>query len=74
MRSGISCGSKRRSQANNKYCPEYDKNKSQKWIVYADMNNLYGKAMSQYLPYGCFKWVKVNDKVVNRVLNRSAES
>ena len=38
------------------------------------MNNLYGKAMSQYLPYGSFKWVKVNNKVVNRILNRSADS
>ena len=22
------------------------------------MNNLYGHAMSQYLPYGGFKWIK----------------
>ena len=38
------------------------------------MNNLYGKAMSQYLPYGGFKWVKVNNKVIKRILNRSADS
>ena len=30
--------------------------------------------MSQHLPYGGFKWVKVNNKVVNRILNRSADS
>ena len=27
-------------------------------ILYFDMNNLYGHAMSQYLPYANFKWVK----------------
>ena len=41
------------------------------YIKYLDMNNLYGGAMSEYLPYGGFKWVKVNNRVVNRVLNKS---
>ena len=27
-------------------------------ILYLDLNNLYGCAMSQYLPIGDFKWVK----------------
>ena len=38
------------------------------------MNNLYGHAMSEYLPYGGFKWVKVNNESVNRVLNKSDNS
>ena len=38
------------------------------------MNNLYGDAMGQYLPYRGFKWVKVNNKVVKRILNRSRNS
>ena len=38
------------------------------------MNNLYGSAMSQYLPYGGFKWVKTNNEIVNRVLNKSDNS
>ena len=25
---------------------------------YLDMNNLYGCGMSDYLPYGGFKWLK----------------
>ena len=74
MRGGFSCASRRHSKANNKYCPDYDKTKPEKWIVYIDINKLYGKAMSQYLPYGGFKWVKVNNKVINRILNRSADS
>ena len=43
------------SKANNKYCPDYDKEKSEKYIIHLDMNNLYGCAMSQYLPYSNFK-------------------
>ena len=27
-------------------------------MTYLDMNNLYGWAMSEYLPYGGFKWLK----------------
>ena len=58
MRGGVSYISKRYSKANNKYFPDYDQNKPEKYIIYLDMNNLYGCAMSQYLPYANFKWVK----------------
>ena len=74
MRGGISYVNKRFSKANNKYCPDYDKNKPTVYINYLNMNNLYGDAMSQYLPYGGFKWVKVNNEVVNRILNKSKNS
>ena len=37
------------------------------YTIYVDMNNLYGDAMSECLPYGRFKWVKVNNEVVNRI-------
>ena len=50
------------SKANNKYCPDYDKNKPSTFISYLDMNNLYGWAMSEYLPYGSFEWLKSIDK------------
>ena len=55
MRGDISYASKRHSKANNEYCPDYDKNKSKIYIKYLDTNNLYGKPMSDYLPYGGFK-------------------
>ena len=75
MRGVISCASKRHSKANNNYCPDYDKIKPEKWIVHVDMNNLYGKAMSQYLPCGEFKWVEVNNnETINNVLNTSDNS
>ena len=38
------------------------------------MNDFYGVAMSEYLPYGGFKWVKVNNETVNRILNKSNNS
>ena len=56
------------------FLPDYDESKEKVYIKYLDMNNLYGKAVSEYLPYGRFKWVKVNNKVINRILNRSADS
>ena len=38
------------------------------------MNNLYGHAMSLYLPYGGFKWIKNTSEVVSRILNKKANS
>ena len=71
MRGGICCVSKRHSKANNEFCLDYDKTKPNIYIKYLDMNNLYGKAMSEYLPYGEFKWVEVNNESVNKILNKS---
>ena len=70
MRGGIIYVNKRYSKANNKYCPDYDKTKSETHIAYIYMNNLYGGAMSEYLPYGGFKWVKNDNEIVNKILNK----
>ena len=70
MRGGISYVAKRYSKANNKHCLDYDKEKPEKYIVYLDMNNLYAQAMSEYLPYGGFKWIKSTNEAVNRILNK----
>ena len=75
MRGGVSYINKRYSKANNKYCPDYDKTKPEKYIIYLDMNNLYGCAMSQYLPYANFKWIKNIDKIKQKLMNiRSSSS
>ena len=58
LRGGISYIAKRYSKANNKYMKNYDPKKPSKFITYLDMSNLYGWAMSSYLPYGGFKWLK----------------
>ena len=55
MRGGISYIAKRHSKANKKYMRYYDSSKRSKYINYLDANNLYGWAMSQYLPYSGFK-------------------
>ena len=57
LRGGISYIANRYSKANNKYMKEYYENKPSKYIMYLDANNLYGWAMSQYLPIGGFKWM-----------------
>ena len=36
---------------------EYDEKAPSKYIMYLDANNLYGWAMSQYLPTGGFRWL-----------------
>ena len=74
MRGGVSYINKRYSKANNEYCKDYDKEKPKNYIIYLDMNNLYGHAMSQYLPYANFKWVKNIDKIKQKLMNIKSNS
>ena len=39
----------------------YDEYEESNFIIYLDANNLYGWAMSQYLPYSGFKWLNQKD-------------
>ena len=57
MRGGISYIANRYGIANNKYMKKYDEKAPSKYIMYLDANNLYGWAMSQYLPTGGFRWM-----------------
>ena len=63
MRDGVSYINKRYSEAS--------KNVN---ILYLDMNNLYGHAMSQYLPYVNFKLVKIIDKIKQKLMNIKSNS
>ena len=56
-RGGITQSSHRHAEANNIYVKKYDKNKESLFLIYSDVNNLYGRAMSKKLPTDCFKWV-----------------
>ena len=59
LREEISYIAKRYAKANNKYVNDYDPKKPSKFITWLDMNNLYGWAMGEYLPYGEFKGLKM---------------
>ena len=72
MRGGISIITHRHSVANNKYMENYDENKESKYISYFDANNLYGWAMSQYLPNGNYKWN--NNITLNEILKCNEKS
>ena len=58
MRGGVSYINKRYSEAS--------KNVN---ILYLDMNNLYGRAMKQYLPISNFKWIKNINKIEQKLMN-----
>ena len=61
MHSGVSYIANRYGKANNKYMNE---KAPSKYIMYLDANNLFGWAMSQYLPTGKFRWM--TDKEIQK--------
>ena len=65
LRGGISYIANRYGKANNKYMKEYDKKAPSKYIMYLDANNLYGWAMSEYLPKGGFRWM--TEKQIDKI-------
>ena len=50
MRGGVSYISNRYNKANKKYLKSYDPKQESKYFIYLDASNLYGYAMSKFLP------------------------
>ena len=72
-RGGISYIAKRYAKANNKHMSDYDSNKQSTFITYLDKNNLYVWAMSEFLPYSEFKWLKNVDKLDVMSINEKSD-
>ena len=72
-RGGTSYIAKRFAKANNKYMSDYDSSKPSTFISYLDKSNLYGWAMSEYLPYSEFEWLKNADKLDVNSINKKSD-
>jgi hypothetical protein len=57
VRGGVSTCTGRKSVANNPFLDDFKSSNPTKYIIYLDATNLYGYAMSQYLPQKDFAWL-----------------
>ena len=73
MRGGVSYISNRYSKANNKYLKSYDPKQESKHIRYLDANNLYGYAMSKFLPTCGFKCIDPKESDLNKCTSNSSK-
>ena len=73
IRGGISYKVNRCGQVNNKYMKTYNEKAPSKYIMYLDANNLYGWAMSQYLPTGGFNLMMSTKQIGNLNLAKYKE-
>ncbi|GFW82401.1 uncharacterized protein TNCV_3818811 [Trichonephila clavipes] len=73
VRGGISQCCNRYAIANNRYMSNFNPDDEIKYLMYLDANNLYGFAMSKYLPLKDFVWSD-NDLTEQDILNLSDES
>ena len=79
IRGGLSVISHRHAVANNKYMgAKYNENEDSNYLIYLDMNNLYGGAMSRPLPTHDFYFVHhsivAKDNFLTKVLNTPTDS
>ncbi|XP_044573538.1 uncharacterized protein LOC123257706 [Drosophila ananassae] len=69
IRGGLTQCTQRISHANNKYIKNYDEAKPKNYLSYIDANNLYGRAMSQKLPFSNFKFLSESEINMFDIIN-----
>nr|CAH7720490.1 unnamed protein product [Callosobruchus chinensis] len=75
IRGGISQCCNRYGEANNPYMGKhYKPDVVTSYLMYYDINNLYGAAMSKHLPYGGFEWVPIENIYHEDILNQPDDS
>ena len=72
-RARISYIAKRYAKANDKCINDYNPEEPSTFITYLDKNNLYGWAMSEYLPYENFELVKNVDELDVMSINKKCD-
>ena len=65
--------SNRYSKGNNRYFKYYDPKPESKYIIYLDTNNLYGYAITKFLPTNEFKWVDPSEFDLNKYTSTSSK-
>jgi len=76
IRGGLcTTGSIRHATANNPYMNElYNPDEETSFILATDANNLYGKAMTEPLPYGNFEWFNPSHITMDFIKDYDVES
>ena len=58
IKGGICHAIHRYAKANSKYMKDYDENKETSYVNHWDVNNIYGRAMSQKLQVNNSEWIE----------------
>ena len=59
------------NKVNNKYLKPYDPKQESKHSIYLDANDLYGHAMSKFLPTSGFRWIEPKEFDLNKYASNS---
>ena len=74
LRGGVCQISKRYAKANNPYTSDYNSQLPTNYLFYCDMNNLYGHALTQYLPCGDFCFLSEQEINQLNIMNIPVDS